>query len=60
MAHDDELVLALSRHIELVPLRRGWWLAQTVPSRVRIVHPWGRMIGQRSQEGLMIGGGGVA
>lgn len=57
---NGEAVLAVDWRVEIVPVRRGWWVAQTVPSRVRIVHPWGRMIAQRSQEGLVIGGGGAA
>ncbi len=50
-----EFVFDLERQMELVPLRRGWWVAQTVAGRVRGAHPWGRIIGQLPKEGVVIG-----
>jgi hypothetical protein len=55
-----ELVLALEQQLDLVPLRRGWWVAQTVARRVRVAPSWGRMIGRLPGEGMMRGGGGTA
>jgi hypothetical protein len=56
-----ELVLAFERRLELVPVRRGWWVTtQTVATRGHDTHPWGRIIGELPKEGVMHGGEGVA
>jgi len=56
-----EFMLALEQRMELVPLRRGWWVAQTgARQRVPGAHPWGRIINELSKEAVMFGGGGAA
>ncbi len=54
-----EFMIALERGMELVPLRRGWWVAQ-VGGRARVASPWGRMMRELPKEGVMLGGGGAA
>ncbi len=55
-----ELVLALEQRMDLVPLRRGWWVTRGIARRAPIAHLWGRMIGQLPKEGVMLGGEGAA
>jgi hypothetical protein len=57
---DVEFVLALEQRIELVPLRRGWWVTESVARRVGIAQPWGRMIGYQPKEGVMLAVEGAA
>ena len=56
----EELIGALDRRIEIVPVRRGWWVTRAAPGSARIASHWERMIGRRPQEDLMLGGGGAA
>ncbi len=53
-------VLALERKMELVPLRRGWWVAQTGVRRPQVARTSERIIQRLPKEALMIGGGGAA
>lgn len=50
---------ALVRRIEVVPLRRGWWVTRMAAGPARLPSHWGRMIGRRAAEGLMLGARGA-
>jgi hypothetical protein len=58
MANVD-LKLVLERRLELVPLRRGWWVTPTLARSTPDAHPGQRIIGELPKEGVMLGGGGA-